>query len=90
MSSRRLRSDPFGLCVLEGGYTPPPVTAETVVCSDVLGDQAFEDEVRPLLRELALRPVRFGPRDDGFAVTFKTLDEAARFRLFYDGTCVTA
>jgi hypothetical protein len=90
MPSSRLRTDPFGLCVLEDEFRPLPVTPKTVVCPDVIGDANFEQQVRPILHDLAIKPVRFGPRPDGFAVTFKDRRDAARFRLFYPGDCVTA
>lgn len=76
------------LQVWEDGFTSMATTESTVVCKDIWKLSSFEEWVRPLVDQLSLNMDEHGLSDDGIAVRFKTIEEAATFRMFFDGETV--
>ena len=78
------------LNVVRDDFIGHPLTDRTVVCVEVYGEECFKDEIEPILKQAHLRPVNRGHREEGMAVTFRSREDAALFRLFYSGATVVA
>lgn len=77
------------LRVLEDDFQLMAITESTVVCKDIWKLSSFEKWISPLAKKLSLNIDERGLSDDGIAVRFKTIEEAAIFRMFFDGETVT-
>lgn len=74
------------LDIVEDRFVPEPtVKGRTVVCLDIMAQRDFDAKIIPTLRRLGLRQESHGLTWDGCAVTFATAEEAALFRMFFDG-----
>ena len=74
------------LDIAEDQFRPEPTRkGRTVVCVDVLTQSDFDERIGRILDRLGLQQESHGLTFDGCAVTFTTPEQAAIFRMFYDG-----
>jgi hypothetical protein len=62
-----------------------PMTPATVIVTDIYDSGDYTFHVRPLIRQHKLAKVNHRWIAKGLAVTFRTVEDAAKFRLLYDG-----
>ena len=71
---------------VEDRFRPEPTVAgRTVICEGILAQKDFDTKITPILNRLGIRQESHGLVWEGCAVTFVTSEEAALFRMFYEG-----
>lgn len=79
------------LDIIEERFVPEPIQkGRTVVCAEVMAQDEFEARVGSVLDQLGLIQESHGLTFYGCAVTFSTEEEAALFRMFYEGDTINA
>lgn len=74
------------LDIVEDRFVPEPThEGRTVICVDVMAQKDFDAKIAPILARLGLQQESHGLVWQGCAVTFGTANEAALFRMFYEG-----
>ena len=79
--------------VVRDDFIPHPVTPATLIVKVHRYDEGFDGEefarvfvrIRTVVKEHRLAMLNCGFVLDGVAVTFRTLEDAALFRMFYEG-----
>ncbi len=74
------------LDIVEDRFVPEPTyKGRTVICDGILAQKDFDAMIAPVLNRLGLEQESHGLVWSGCAVTFRTANEAALFRMFYEG-----
>lgn len=80
---------PSPLTVAEDEFTGHPITTSTIICKEIYEEADFEEQVMPVLKSLRISPLNRGLQVEGMALNFRSREDAAKFRLFYDGDTAT-
>lgn len=71
---------------VEDRFRPEPTIAgRTVICQAIYGSGEYQSRIQPILDRLDIQAQSYGLVWDGIAVTFEAPEQAALFRMFYEG-----